>query len=432
MKILVVGSGGREHALVWKIAQSPRVSKIYCAPGNGGIAADAECLPIAVEDSRGLIELARREKIDLTVVGPETPLTLGLVDDLSSAGLPAVGPTQKAAFLEGSKGFAKEFMARHEIPTARFVLVRDRTSAEKVLDRGDFGYPVVLKADGLAAGKGVFVAASRAEADAALAALFDQRVFGSAADSVVIEEGLQGEEVSLIACSDGQRILPMVAARDHKRVFDDDRGPNTGGMGAYSTDTILSPLDRDRIIEYVLLPTVKGMAEEGNPFRGFLYAGLMLTGEGPKVLEFNARLGDPETQVILPRLESDLVPVLEGIARGDLQGIEPRWSNQASVCVVLASGGYPAKYDGGKVISGLDMARETGAQVFHAGTKRKDGKLVTAGGRVLSVSARGATLQEAVVTAYEAVNRIQFEGMHYRRDIAARALASVENSGGAG
>jgi len=424
MKILVVGSGGREHALVWKIAQSPRVSKIYCAPGNGGIAADAECLPIAVEDSRGLIELARREKIDLTVVGPETPLTLGLVDDLSSAGLAAVGPTQKAAFLEGSKGFAKEFMARHQIPTARFVLVRDRTSAEKVLDRGDFGYPVVLKADGLAAGKGVFVAASRAEADAALAALFDQRVFGSAADSVVIEEGLQGEEVSLIACSDGQHILPMVAARDHKRVFDDDRGPNTGGMGAYSTDTILSPFDRDRIIEYVLVPTVKGMADEGNPFRGFLYAGLMMTSEGPKVLEFNARLGDPETQVILPRLESDLVPILEGIAREDLLGIEPRWSDQASVCVVLASGGYPAKYDGGKVISGLEMARETGAQVFHAGTKRKDGKLVTAGGRVLSVSARGATLQEAVVTAYEAVNRIQFEGMHYRRDIAARARSS--------
>lgn len=418
MKILVVGSGGREHALVWKIAQSPRVSKIYCAPGNAGIAADAECRPIAVEDSGGLIEWARREKVDLTVVGPEVPLTLGLVDDLSSAGLSAVGPTQKAAILEGSKGFAKEFMARHEIPTARFVLVRDRTSAEQVLDRRDFGYPVVLKADGLAAGKGVFVAAGRAEADAALAALFDQRVFGSAADSVVIEEGLQGEEVSLIACSDGERVLPMVAARDHKRVFDADRGPNTGGMGAYSADTILSPLDRERIIEQVLMPTVKGMADEGNPFRGFLYAGLMMTGEGPKVLEFNARLGDPETQVILPRLESDLVPVLEGIARGDLRGIELRWSDEASVCVVLASGGYPAKFDGGKVISGLDMAGETGAQVFHAGTKREGGKLVTAGGRVLSVSARGATLQEAVVTAYEAVNRIQFEGMHYRRDIA--------------
>lgn len=428
MKVLVVGSGGREHALVWKIRQSPRVEKVYCVPGNGGIAADAECVPLAVQDSGGLIKFARQARIDLTVVGPELPLTLGLVDDFEAAGLRAVGPRQKASILEGSKGFAKEFMSRHEIPTARFAIVRARSTAETLLKRQEFQFPVVFKADGLASGKGVFVTRDRSEADAALTALFDEQVFGSAADSVVVEEGLAGREASFICFSDGANILPMVPAQDHKAAFDGDKGPNTGGMGAFSTDQILSVGQRESIVETIVRRAIAGMASEGNPFKGFLYAGLMLTAEGPRVLEFNARMGDPEAQVILPRLKSDLVPILEAVTDGRLDSIAVEWNAEPAAGVVLASKGYPGKHETGKTITGLEMAREGGSYVFHSGTAVHGTKFVTAGGRVLTVSALGSTLQDAVLKVYEAANKIHFEGMHYRRDIAAKAVAESSPS----
>src|SRR5580700_464437 len=421
MKVLVLGSGGREHALVWKLRQSPRVSKVYCAPGNGGIADEAECLPVELTSLDAIVALGREVRPDLTVVGPELPLTLGVVDEFMQQGWPIFGPTKAGAQLEGSKSFAKEFLQRHQIPTAAYAVCNSVAEVQSALAL--FHAPVVVKADGLAAGKGVVIAASKEEAASAAAEMLSGRMVGEAGSRVVLEEFLTGDELSFLVLSDGERVAPLVAARDHKRVGDGDVGPNTGGMGAYSTADIVDDKMRDWLVNHIARPVVEGMKAEGAEFKGVLYCGLMMTARGPMVLEFNCRFGDPETQPILMRLESDLVDALEASIAGRVSEGDFTWSPDASVCVVMASGGHPGTFEVGKMITGLDDAAAVeGVKVFHAGTSKRDGAFYTAGGRVLGVSARGADLETAVSRAYEACEKIRFDGAHYRKDIAGRAL----------
>lgn len=421
MKVLVVGGGGREHALVWKLAQSPRVRGIFCAPGNGGIAAQATCLPVAVDDADGLLAAAEREGVDLTIVGPEAALAAGVVDRFAAAGRRIVGPSREAAQLETSKAFSKAFLQRHRIPTAKAVVVRSLDEALAVLDLHPL--PVVIKADGLAAGKGVVVTADRDEARAAVRAMMQDRVFGAAGDTVLIEECLQGMEATCMAFCDGRSFVMMPAAQDHKRAEDGDRGPNTGGMGAYAPTPFVTPDVVAAVRETVFAPALAGMAAEGRPYRGILYAGLMLTASGPKVLEFNCRFGDPETQVVLPLLETDLVDVGEAIVDGRLDRTPVRWREQTAVCVVMTAKGYPGEYPRGDVVSGLDAGTENSV-VFHAGTVRDGGRVVTSGGRVLGVTGLAGTLAQARDRAYARVRAIAFAGASYRSDIAVRALSA--------
>jgi phosphoribosylamine---glycine ligase len=425
MKILVIGSGGREHALAWKLRESPLMEEIYCAPGNAGIAQEAECLPVDIGSPSAILELAESLKADLTIVGPEAPLVAGVVDEFERAGRQIIGPRKAAARLEGSKVFAKEFMARHGIPTARFTTADSFDQAMGALP--GFGYPLVIKADGLAAGKGVVIARSESEAGAALDEFMRQRAFGPAGERVVIEECLAGREMSFIILTDGSEFLGFPPSQDHKRLLDGDQGPNTGGMGAYSDDSLLSSSLRERILGAIVRPTLQGLAEEGAPFRGFLYCGLMLTEDGVKVLEYNVRLGDPETQPILMRLRSDLVELLLAVGEGGLGHLDAHWSPNPSVCVVVASGGYPGKPQVGKTISGYEAAEAVGGvKVFHAGTRFEDHRLVTAGGRVLGVTSAAEDLRAAIQRAYSAVEKIHFEGMQYRHDIGAQGLGRVE------
>lgn len=425
MRVLVIGSGGREHALVWALRRSSRVSHIVCSPGNGGIVRDAACYPVSLSDHKAVLDLAISQKIDLVVVGPEAPLAAGLADFLDGHGLPTVGPSQAAARLEASKVFAKEFMARHEIPTAEFSVHQSPSEALAAVESSEARYPMVVKADGLAAGKGVVVVRDRQEAAESIRRMMVEKEFGSAGEKVVLEEFLAGREASYIVFTDGTTIVPAVAARDHKAAYDDDQGPNTGGMGAFSTDGILTPEIEKYVLERVIHPVVRGMKEEGCLFKGMLYAGLMLTPKGPKVLEFNVRMGDPEGQVILPRLGSDFAVLCESLARGRLADYRAEWGGSAAICIVLASGGYPGAYSKGKVISGIEMAEEDPrVVVFHAGTRRLDSSLVTDGGRVLGVTAVDKDLASAMVQAYEAVNKIHFDGMQYRRDIGASGLSA--------
>jgi phosphoribosylamine---glycine ligase len=421
MKVLVIGSGGREHALVWKLRQSPRVSRIYCAPGNGGIADDAECFPVDLKSLDSLVALAHQIQPDLTVIGPELPLQLGVVDEFNRRGWRVFGPTSAAAQLESSKSFAKEFMQRHRIPTAHYAICNSVEEVRSAL--GHFSTPVVVKADGLAAGKGVVICASKEQAAEAAAEMLSGKMVGEAGARVVFEECLKGDELSFLVISDGERVAPLVAAQDHKRVGDGDTGPNTGGMGAYSTTAIMDNAMRDWLVQHVARPVVAGMKEEGAEYKGILYCGLMMTAKGPMVLEFNCRFGDPETQPILMRLESDLVDALEASIDGRVSDGDFKWSNDAAVCVVMASGGYPGGYAVGKKIMGIVEAEQVdGVKVFHAGTSKRDGEYYTAGGRVLGVTARAEDLKTAVESAYVAAGRISFEGAHYRKDIAARAL----------
>src|SRR5712691_2778167 len=421
MKVLVLGSGGREHALIWTLRHSPRISQLYCAPGNGGIADDAECLPANLQSLDSITTLAARLQPDLTVVGPELPLTLGVVDEFTRRGWPAFGPTRAAAQLESSKSFAKEFLQRHHIPTAPFAICDSIEQVRSALSH--FHLPVVVKADGLAAGKGVVIAKSKEEAASVASQMLSGKMLGEAGARVVLEECLKGDELSFLVFCDGERVAPLVAAQDHKRVSDGDTGPNTGGMGAYSTADIVDDQMRDWLVHHIAQPVVAGMKAEGAEFKGVLYCGLMMTARGPMVLEFNCRFGDPETQPILMRLESDLVEALEASIEGRVSDGDFRWSRDASVCVVMASGGYPGTFEVGKKIAGLgEAAAVEGAKVFHAGTSKRDGAFYTAGGRVLGVSARAADLETAVRRAYQACEKISFDGANYRRDIAARAL----------
>ena len=431
MRVLVIGAGGREHALVWKIAQSPLVSKIFCAPGNAGIAQMAECVPLKVGDVDGLTRFAEDKGIDLTVVGPEAPLIVGLVDRFEARGLPIVGPASGPARLEGSKVFAKQLMQSAGIPTAPFWICDSEAQAQDCLNafyrRNAPDTRIVIKADGLAAGKGVVVAKNADEARQAVRQMMTERVFGASGDRVVIEECLVGEEASIMALTDGDTLIPLVPSQDHKRAFDGDQGPNTGGMGAYSPVPVLPPDVVSEAIEKILRPAVKAIGAMGVPYRGALYAGVMVTAQGLSTIEFNCRLGDPETQVVLPLLDSDLVPLLQGVAEGSLAGKEARWRSDASVCVVAASGGYPGAYETGRPIAGLEAAAQSeGCLVFHAGTRQENGRVVTDGGRVLSVTGIGKDVQTAVNRAYAGLRHIHFDGIHYRHDIAARSLPDRE------
>src|SRR5436853_916514 len=423
MKVLVIGSGGREHALVWKLRQSPRVSKVYCAPGNGGISDEAECLPVDVKSIDSLVALATQIHPDLTVVGPELPLTLGVVDEFTRRGWKIFGPTKAAARLESSKSFAKQFLNRYRIPTAHYAICTSLDEVRATLPR--FHPPVVVKADGLAAGKGVVLAKSKEEAISVSSEMLSGKMVGEAGARVVLEECLQGDELSFLVLSDGERVAPLVAAQDHKRIGDGDTGPNTGGMGAYSTSTMLDDQMTHWLVQHIALPVVAGMKAEGAEYKGILYIGLMMTARGPMVLEFNCRFGDPETQAVLFRLESDLVDVCEAVAKGTLPAEPLRWSPEPSVCVVLASGGYPGTFTNGKPISGLDHAEKLPhVKVFHAGTAHSGNQVVTAGGRVLGVTASGPTLELAASRAYAAVEGIRFDGMQYRKDIARAAIGN--------
>jgi phosphoribosylamine--glycine ligase len=421
MKVLVIGSGGREHALVWKLRQSPRVTQLYCTPGNGGIADEATCLAADVKNIDSLLALANQIRPDLTVVGPEVPLQLGVVDEFTKRGWRIFGPTKAAAQLESSKSFAKEFMQRHRIPTAHYAICNSMDEVEHSL--AHFHAPLVVKADGLAAGKGVVICQAKDEVMSVCSEMLSGKMLGEAGARVVLEECLQGEEVSLLVLCDGERVVPMVAAQDHKRVGDGDTGPNTGGMGAYSTSTIIDEQMTQWLMHHVAQPVVTGMKAEGAEFKGILYCGLMMTARGPMVLEFNCRFGDPETQPLMMRLDSDLVDALEASVEGRVSSGNFRWSPDPSVCIVIASGGYPGTYEAGKKIIGLEEAAKVeGVKVFHAGTSKHDGAYLTAGGRVLGVTARAKDLQSAVDRAYEATAKIGFEGSHYRKDIAARAF----------
>jgi phosphoribosylamine--glycine ligase len=421
MKVLVIGSGGREHALVWKLRQSNRVERVYCAPGNGGICAEAECVAADLRSLDSMLEAAHRVQPDLTVVGPEGPLALGVVDEFRRRGLRIFGPTASAARLESSKSFAKEFMYRHRIPTARYAICDSADDVRKNLDQ--FKGHVVVKADGLAAGKGVVIARNRDEAVAAATDMLTGKMVGEAGARVVLEEFLEGDELSFLVLSDGERVTPLVAAQDHKRVGDGDTGPNTGGMGAYSTPELVDDQMRDWLVNHIARPVVAGMCEEGAEYRGVLYCGLIMTPRGPMVLEFNARFGDPETQPTVMRLDSDLLGAFIASIEGRVSDGDFKWSQDSTVAVVLASGGYPAPFETGKRISGLEEAAAMeNVVIFHAGTTFRNGAYYTAGGRVLSVCARDSNLRLAIDRAYAACARIRFEGMHYRTDIGARAL----------
>jgi phosphoribosylamine--glycine ligase len=422
MKILVVGGGGREHALVWKIRQHPEVQAVFCAPGNPGIATQADCLPIDPTNLVELADFAEKVRIDLTVVGPELPLTMGLVDEFLKRGLRIFGPSSAAAEIEGSKAFAKDFLARHDIPTAAYQTFTSAREALAYLKSREVSYPVVLKVDGLAAGKGVLVAADRKAASAFATDVLEGRRHGTAGDRLIIEEYLQGVEASFFALSDGKRVVPLVACQDYKQLGDADTGPNTGGMGTVSPPAVMDHEMFARTLQEIILPTVSGMDAEGRTYRGVLYAGLMLTDEGPKVLEFNARFGDPETQVLMPRLQSDLVGPLLASVEGRLQDVKLDWRRDACACVVLASGGYPGAYEKGFPITGLDRAEALeGVHVFHSGTRREGEQVLTQGGRVLGVTAVGAELPAALERAYQAVDAIQFQGKTFRRDIGYRS-----------
>ena len=420
MDILVIGSGGREHALVSKLKESTKVEKIYCVPGNPGIAEIAECVTIDINDNAALVNFALTHGIGLTVVGPEIPLANGIVNDFNDKGLKIFGPTQGAAQIEGSKAFAKYLMEKYNIPTAGFAVFTDAEAAKQYITKQ--GAPVVVKADGLAAGKGVVVAMTVAEALAAVDMIMCDNAFGLAGSQVVIEEFLVGEEASILAFTDGKTIVPMVAAQDHKRVYDNDQGPNTGGMGAYAPAPIITSTVSEQVMKKILQPTVNAMVSEGYPYCGCLYLGLIMTNDGPKVIEFNARFGDPETQVVLPLLDSDLITIMESCIDGTLADVEIKWKDAAAVCIVMSSGGYPAKYNNGDAISGIENAQQQGAYVFHAGTAAREGQFVTNGGRVLGVTAIANDIKQAVDKAYQAVGKIKFNGMHFRKDIAYRAM----------
>jgi len=427
MRVLVVGSGGREHALVWKIAQSRLLDKLFCAPGNGGISQQAECIDIKAEDIPALLNFVKKEKIDLTVVGPEAPLAIGIVDEFKKYKLKIFGPNKLAAQLESSKVFSKELMQKYKIPTADFEIFEDAALAKKFVHR--IGAPCVIKADGLAQGKGVIVAKTVDEAEEAIASIMEKRIFGEAGNKVIIEECLVGQEASILVFTDSKEVIPMVSSQDHKRVFDNDEGPNTGGMGAYSPAPIVTRDLFKEILDKVVYRTIDGLAKEGIDYKGILYAGVMITKNGPKTLEFNVRSGDPETQAIMPRLKSDLLEVMLAVSEGKLNKISKtgslNWDSRACVCVVCASGGYPGEYEKGKEITGLDeAAKMQDAVVFHAGTRKQDNKILTNGGRVLGVTGLGNSIKEAIDTTYRVIQKIHFEGMHYRRDIGYRALKS--------
>jgi len=424
-KVLILGGGGREHALAWKLKQSLRVSQLLCAPGNGGIGDIATCLAVDLKNLDAVVEIALRHKPDLTVVGPELPLALGVVDEFSRRGLRIFGPTQAAARLEASKSFAKQFMQRHQVPTAHFVVCQSPEEVKSAL--AHFHAPVVVKADGLAAGKGVVIAKSKEEALMSAAEMLSGKTLGPAGTPVILEECLQGEELSFLVVSDGERVAALAPAQDHKRIGEGDTGANTGGMGAYSTSDLLDPQMREWLLAHVVKPTIAGMKAEGCEYRGVLYCGLMLTARGPMVLEYNCRFGDPEAQAILTRMESDLLEALEAAIDGRTSEGDFRWTSDASVCVVIASGGYPGPFEVGKNITGVpEAAAVEGVSIFHAGTSRNEaGWLYTSGGRVLGVTARAPELSTAVARAYAAAEKIKFEGMYYRTDIAARALKSV-------
>ncbi len=421
MKVLVIGGGGREHALVWKIVQSPLVEQVYCAPGNPGIAELAECVHINVDEIEALRDFALAEQIDLTVVGPEIPLTLGIVDSFKAAGLDIFGPSKSAARIEGSKGFSKDLMARHGIPTAAYRSISDHSEAVAYIK--EQGAPIVIKADGLAAGKGVVVAMTEADAVAAVDEIMLDKVFGAAGASVVIEEFMDGEEASFFAFTDGRNILPLASSQDHKRVNDNDQGPNTGGMGAYSPAPVVTDALHQVIVDTIVKPSIAGMAADGCPYCGILYVGLMIKDGQPRVVEYNARFGDPEAQPLLMRMKSDIVPVLQACARGELKQDAIDWHDKSAVCVVMASGGYPAEFAKGLPISGLDAAAELDdLVVFHAGTAFKKGQIVNNGGRVLGVTALGDSVQDAIEKAYQGVALIEWEKVHFRHDIGAKAL----------
>ena len=423
MRIMVVGGGGREHAIVWALKKSSKVEKIFCAPGNPGIAELAECVNIKVDNLQGLLDFAKKEKIDVTVVGPEIPLSLGIVNLFENEGLKIFGPSREAALLEASKSFAKEFMRKYSIPTAKYEMFYDSEKEEAIKYIKKQGAPIVIKADGLAAGKGVIVAMSVQEAITAVEDIMGNKIFGTAGGKVVIEEFLEGEEATLLCFVDGLTAVPMVSSQDHKRVFDGDKGPNTGGMGAYSPAPVLKKDIENAIINKILYPTVLGMHSIGKPYKGVLYLGIIMTKEGPKVIEYNARFGDPETQVVLPRLKTDLLDVFLAVIEGKLDKIEVEWDAKPTVCIVMASGGYPGKYENGKVITGIKEAEKLDeVVVFHAGTELKNNQVVTNGGRVLGVTASGADLRQAVDKAYKAVSLIKFDKEHHRTDIARRAF----------
>jgi len=416
MKILVVGGGGREHAIVWKIAKSPLVEKIYCAPGNGGISTLAECVPIKALDIEGIVKFSVENKIDMVMVAPDDPLVAGMVDALESAGIRAFGPRKAAALIEGSKTFAKELMKKYNLPTAKYEAFDNSEHAIEYLRHQS--YPVVIKADGLALGKGVIIAQGFEEAQEAVNSMMHDRVFGDAGNKIIIEEFLVGPEVSILAFTDGKTIKPMISSQDHKRAYDNDEGPNTGGMGTFAPSKIYTPEIAEYCMEKIMKPTIEAMNNENRKFKGVIYFGLIITKDGPKVLEYNARFGDPETQVVLPQLESDLVEIFNAVIDEKLSDIDIKWSNSSAVCVVLASGGYPGKYDTGFEITGLsDAESDSNTVVFHAGTKRENGKFYTAGGRVLGVTALESTMEKAIEKAYEAVGKINFSGVHYRKDI---------------
>lgn len=428
MNILVVGSGGREHALVWKIRKSPQVKKIYCAPGNGGIAQMAECVAIKPTDIPGLLKFSKDHQIGLVVVGPEAPLAEGLADVLESAGIAVFGPSKAAAQLEASKVFAKEFMRRHQIPTAEFQTFQDVRRAHEYLKKAE--YPLVVKADGLSGGKGVVICKTIAEAEGAIKTFMVERVFSEAGDKIIIEECLEGEEVSIFAISDGQEYVILDSSQDHKRIFDDDLGPNTGGMGAYSPALLLNKDLWDEIEESIIAPTIIGMRQEGLPFRGVLYAGLMITKDGPKTLEYNVRFGDPEAQALLPRLKNDLVEVMFAACEGRVGGQDLIWDDRECVCVVITSGGYPKEFQTGYEIKGLEEAAKCDdVTVFHAATKKEGDQFLTDGGRVLGVTGLGRGILDAIHKTYQAVETIKFEHAFFRRDIGAKALRHVKIGG---
>jgi len=421
MRILVVGGGGREHTLVWKLASSPRVDKLFAAPGNAGIAELAECVEIKVDDLTRLADFAEKNSVDLTVVGPELPLTLGIVDEFKRRDLKILGPTKSAAEIEGSKVFAKEFMKKHHIPTASFKIFNNPEEASDFVRSSDL--PLVIKADGLAAGKGAVIVENTQSALSTIRTMMVEKIFGQAGSRVVVEDFLEGEEITILAFTDGETIFPMLSSQDHKKIFEGDRGPNTGGMGAYAPTTIVDDRMMGRIYDEILEPTVAGLQKEGRTFKGILYAGLMITDRGPKVMEFNCRFGDPETQVILPLLKSDLAEIILSIVEGELSLQEVEWRDHFAVCVVVASAGYPGKYEKNKEVFGLNKVKQMeDVLTFHAGTKKQGGRIFTNGGRVLGVTATDKSMGKAIQKAYSAVNKIEFEGIQYRKDIGYRAI----------
>ncbi len=420
MRILIIGNGGREHCLAWKIALSPRVKKIFSAPGNAGMESVSERVDIPADDIDRLAEFALKEKIDLAVAGPEAPLALGITDIFRQKNIKIFGPSRRAAMLETSKIFCKDFLLKNKIPCASSEAFSESSGAFKYLKSAY--YPLVVKADGLCAGKGVYICDCEKDAKKAVSLIMEDKIFKSAGDKILFEDFLQGEEVSFMVITDGENFIPLLPSQDHKSAYDGDRGPNTGGMGAYAPTKILNSHPKQIVLDSIIAPVIKAMADSGAPYRGLLYAGLMLTPEGPRVLEFNARFGDPETQAVLPLLKTDLIELLLGSAENTLKSNAAEWSSRSAVCVIMASGGYPGKYETGKVISGIDKAAGRGALIFHAGTQKKNGALVTSGGRVLGVTAAADTIGQAIDSAYGAVREIKFEGAYYREDIGWKAL----------